>query len=265
MAWPMAIPWTFPNCLETPAAPMRLIQLTDCHLHADPAAASRTGIPHRQLERLVAAAATQRPDLVLVTGDVSEDRTAASYALAERCLSTLDCPWFWLPGNHDDPGLMADCRPFHESLDLGDRRLLLLDTQRPGRAEGEIGAARLTALAERLAEDPRPTLVAMHHPPLAVGSAWMDALGLVDAEAFWATLAAHDQVEAVFCGHIHQAFVGRGPAEAGEVPVYGCPATSDQFLPGAEAFSVDEASRPGYRVIDLQAQALMTWIERVDP
>ncbi|ATJ83792.1 metallophosphoesterase family protein [Halomonas beimenensis] len=244
---------------------MRLIQITDCHLHADPEARSRTGIPCRQLERVVAAAAALRPDLVLVTGDVSEDRTAASYALAERCLSVLDRPWFWLPGNHDDPDLMSDCRPFHPEVELGDRRLLIVDTQWPGREGGRIGEARLKGLAERLAEDDRPILVAMHHPPLAVGSAWLDALGLADAEAFWETLADHEHVEAVFCGHIHQAFVGHGPAVAGAIPVYGCPASSDQFLPGSTDFSVDEASRPGFRVIDLHGDALTTWVERVDP
>lgn len=240
---------------------MRLIQVTDCHLHADPLARSRTGIPHRQLERVVETAARLCPDAVLVTGDVSEDRTAASYALAERALAGLDCPWSWLPGNHDDPERMADCRPFQASLDLDGWRVLLLDTQVVGQEAGEVGEARLAALAERLGEDDRPTLVAMHHPPLAVGSPWMDALGLVDTEAFWDCLAGQEHVAAVFCGHIHQAFVGHGP---GGVPVYGCPATSDQFLPGAETFAVDEASRPGFRVIDLHGGELATWVERVE-
>ncbi|MDN3556711.1 metallophosphoesterase family protein [Halomonas maura] len=241
---------------------MRLIQVTDCHLHADPLARSRIGIPHSQLERVVAAAARLRPDAVLVTGDVSEDRTAASYALAERVLARLGCPWFWLPGNHDEPGRMAECRPFHASLDLDGWRVLLLDTQVVGQAAGELGKARLTAIAERLADDDRPTLVAMHHPPLAVGSAWMDALGLVDAAAFWDCLSGHDNVAAVLCGHIHQAFVGQGPSG---IPVYGCPATSDQFLPGSESFAVDEASLPGFRVVDLHDGELTTWVERVEP
>lgn len=240
---------------------MRLIQVTDCHLHADPLAPSRTGIPHRQLERVMEAVVRLRPDTVLVTGDVSEDRTAASYALAERVLARLDCPWVWLPGNHDDPGRMAECRPFQARLDLDGWRVLLLDTQVVGQEGGEVGEARLAALADRLADDDRPTLVAMHHPPLAVGSAWLDELGLADAEAFWRTLAGRECVQAVLCGHIHQAFVGDGP---GGIPVYGCPSTSDQFLPGAETFTVDEASRPGFRVVDLHGGELVTWVERVE-
>lgn len=241
---------------------MRLIQITDCHLHADPAARSRTGIPHRQFVRVVEEAASWRPDMVLVTGDVSQDETAASYALAERELARLDCPWSWLPGNHDEPARMAECHPFEDSVDLGQRRLLLLDTQVPGQTHGALGAARLEALAERLAEDDRPTLIAMHHPPIGVGSRWVDALGLADAEAFWEVLATHERVEAILCGHIHQAFECRRATPHGEVAIYACPATSDQFLPGAETFAVDAAALPGFRVFDL-GDALSTRVERV--
>ncbi|SHK36411.1 metallophosphoesterase [Halomonas caseinilytica] len=243
---------------------MRLVQISDCHLHADPAARSRTGVPHRQLVRVVEAVASWRPDMVLVTGDVSQDETAASYALARRELDRIDCPWFWLPGNHDEPVLMAECRAFQESVDLGQRRLLLLDTRIPGQTHGALGATRLEALAERLAEDDRPTLIAMHHPPISVGSRWVDALGLADAEAFWDLLATHQRIEAILCGHIHQAFEHRRTTPHGEVSIYACPATSDQFLPGAETFAVDEAAWPGFRVLELGSD-LSTQVVRVEP
>ncbi|MDR5860739.1 metallophosphoesterase [Halomonas eurihalina] len=241
---------------------MRLIQISDCHLHADPAARSRIGIPHHQFVRVIEAVASWRPDMVLVTGDVSQDETAASYALAARELARLDCPWYWLPGNHDEPARMAECRAFEDSVTLGQRRLLLLDTQIPGQTHGALGAARLEALAERLAEDDRPTLIAMHHPPIGVGSRWVDALGLVDAEAFWEVLATHERIEAILCGHIHQAFEYHRATPHGDVPVYACPATSDQFLPGAETFAVDAAALPGFRVLDLD-DGLSTRVERV--
>ncbi|QTF91774.1 MAG: phosphodiesterase, partial [Halomonas sp. BM-2019] len=62
----------------------------------------------------------------------------------------------------------------------------------------------------------------------------------------------------------HQAFARHRRLEAGEVAVYGCPSTTDQFLAGAETFAIDEASRPGYRVMDLGETDLVTWVERVD-
>ncbi|TDO08641.1 MULTISPECIES: phosphodiesterase [Halomonas] len=243
---------------------MRLVQLTDCHLQADPAARARTGTPLRQLEAVIAAVNRERPALVLVTGDVSDDETAASYRLAEQALSRLEAPWYWLPGNHDQPTLMAECRALHKELDLGHWRALLLDTHVSGRLGGALGEAALSALDERLAADRRPTLLAMHHPPLPVGSAWLDAIGLADGEAFWRVVAPHRQVRAVLFGHVHQAFHGAHALGDGEVPAYGCPATSDQFLPGASSFALDEASCPGYRLIELRDGAFKTWVERIE-
>ncbi|GAA0561900.1 phosphodiesterase [Halomonas salifodinae] len=243
---------------------MRLVQVTDCHLHADPEARSRTGVPLRQLHRVLEHARRLRPDLLLVTGDVSQDETPASYRHAAEAFSAMECPWFWLPGNHDHGDFMAEARDFHDELDLGAWRLLMLDTRVIGQPHGELGAERLADLASALAMDERPTLVAMHHPPLAIGSAWMDAIGLADGEAFWETLAPHPQVKAVLCGHIHQAFAGARALPEGEVAVYGTPATTDQFLGGSPEFAIDQASRPGYRVIDLDGERLTTWVERVD-
>ncbi|SDL04720.1 Icc protein [Franzmannia pantelleriensis] len=244
---------------------MRLVQITDCHLRADPLAPSRAGFPLRQLQAVVEHARRQRPDVVLVSGDVSQDATPASYRHALDVLAALDCPWYWLPGNHDHLTHMADARPLHDQVDLGEWRMLLLNTQVVGQPHGEVGAAQCDWLNEQLADDTRPTLIAMHHPPLEVGADWMDAIGLQDRERFWATLEGHEQVKAVLCGHIHQAFAGcRAMQEEGtEVAVYGTPATADQFLPGAASFAIDQASRPGYRVIDLGQRGLATWVERV--
>lgn len=244
---------------------MRLIQITDCHLHADPEGRCRTGFAYPQLEAVVAAASRRYPDLVLVTGDVSEDESPESYALAEQALSRLDCPWHWLAGNHDDPATMARQRPLPAALDAGRWRLLIVDTYWAGHDGGQLSDATLAGLGEAL-EQPseRPTLLAMHHPPVAVGSAWLDELGLRSADALAALLCGQPQVRGIVCGHIHQAFAGHLETESGAVPVYGCPSTSDQFLRGSAAFAVDEASRPGFRVIDLRGEGLGTWVERVD-
>lgn len=243
---------------------MRLVQISDCHLYADPGACSRTGFPLRQLEAVVAAVRAERPDRVIVTGDISQDKTLASYQHAQRVFSTLECPWCWLGGNHDQPTLMRDLHGVEEEIDLGDWRLLVADTYAPGYAHGELGEARIASLVERLAQDTRPTLLALHHPPLAVGSVWLDEIGLRDSEALWQALAPYAQLKAVLCGHIHQAFVGRRQLDSGEVMVYGCPSTADQFLPGAVDFAVDTAAQPGYRIVDLGEGEWSTRVERVD-
>ena len=242
---------------------MRLIQITDSHLYADKQARSRAGIPWQQFQRVLEAVITERPDVVVFTGDISQDETAASYALACEALSALPCPWFWIAGNHDQPELMAAEHPLLEEVDLEQWRLLLLNTQVAGKPHGELGSAALSALAERLEQDDRPTLIAMHHPPVDVGATWMDAIGLQDRDAFWQLLSAYPQVKMILFGHAHQAYAQHHQAAGTDIGVYGCPAMADQFLPGAEQFAIDEASRPGYRVVDFNAHEWQTWIERV--
>jgi len=243
---------------------MRLVQITDFHLNAVPATHSHASCPLRRLEAVIEAVNRECPDQVLVTGDISQDETAASYRLAVDALNRLDAPWAWLAGNHDQPMLMAKHRELPGELSLGDWRVLMPATRVSGQPYGALGAAGLAWLNERLAEDERPTVIAMHHPPMRVGSAWLDAIGLTDGEAFWDLIEAHEQVHAVFFGHVHQAFAGHRRVAGGDVAVYGCPSTNRQFLPDAATFAIDEAGAPGYRVIDLQDETLVTRIERVD-
>lgn len=243
---------------------MRLIQITDAHLHADKQARSRAAIPWPQFEAVLDAVVAERPDVVVVSGDISQDETSASYVHACEALNRLPCPWFWIPGNHDQPELMAAERPMLDEVDLEQWRLLLLDTHVPGKPHGELGAAKLTALAERLEQDERPVAIVMHHPPVDVGADWMDAIGLQDRDAFWQLLSAYPQVKIILFGHAHQAFAQHQPLAGSAIGTYGCPATSDQFLPGAETFAVDEASRPGYRVVELHGEEWQTWVERID-
>lgn len=242
---------------------MRLVQITDPHLHADPAARSRTGIPFAQLQTVVAAVIAECPDAVVVTGDISQDESAASYAAAARLFDTLPCPWHWLPGNHDQRELMAVEHELVDAVALGDWRMLLLDTQVPGAPHGELGEHKLAALAAQLEDDDRPTLIAMHHPPVAVGADWMDAIGLKDSAAFWQALGAYPQVKTVLFGHAHQVFSVTVACAGQAVEVYGCPAAADQFLPDAEHFAVDAEASPGYRVLMLDARGASTRVERV--
>nr|WP_299242589.1 phosphodiesterase [uncultured Halomonas sp.] len=239
---------------------MRLIQITDCHLHADPDARSRTGYPLAQLQKVVERARQLRPDTVVITGDISQDQTLDSYRHAAILFSSFGCPWYWFPGNHDSPDLMNDVHPLQDEIDLGSWRLLLLDSQVEGHPHGELGKKQLETLAERLEKDERPVLLALHHPPVTIGSDWMDAIGLKDRDALWQTLAPYSQVNAILCGHIHQSFEQR----LDNVLIYGCPSTSDQFLPGSVDFAVDSHALPGFRVVDLEDSHLTTWIECVE-
>ena len=88
-----------------------------------------------------------------------------------------------------------------------------LDSQLTGEDAGELGSEQLAWLDDRLAVDPaRSAVLFLHHPPIAVGSPWVDRIGLLDAGALESVLARHPQVRAVITGHVHQEASGRSAA-----------------------------------------------------
>jgi Icc protein len=120
-----------------------------------------------------------------------------------------------------------------------------------------VGEQQLAWLDDQLAgAADRPTLVCLHHPPVSVGSRWLDAVGLQDAQELNTLLDRHPQVRLICCGHVHQELsVGRGGRT-----VLTTPATVVQFRPGTVTLEIDAAA-PGYRVIELEGDG--TWRSRV--
>lgn len=85
-------------------------------------------------------------------------------------------------------------------------RLVGLDTSSPGLHGGVLEPQQLAWLDGVLAAEPdRPTIVFQHHPPFVTGVDWMDADGFPGAPELADVLVGHRHVEAVVCGHMHQA------------------------------------------------------------
>ena len=234
--------------------PLKLLQITDCHLFADPEA-SLLGVPTEEsLEAVLAAVAKDRFDFVLLTGDLTQDGSPEAYRRLRRRLAAMGAPWAWLPGNHDDPAAMADClqeagQPVAREAVVGDWVVILLDSTVPGSDAGRLGEGELARLDRRLAEHARRhALVALHHHPVDMGTAWLGPIGLDDGAAFQEVVRRHDNVRAVVWGHVHQAFEvqrdGRWWMSA--------PSTCFQFKPRTREFALDELP-PGWRELELGA------------
>jgi 3',5'-cyclic AMP phosphodiesterase CpdA len=207
-----------------------LVQFSDLHLRA------REDDADVRLARAVAAAAAlrPRPQAVLVTGDLADEPTAELYERAHRALAALGRPVHAIPGNHDDRDLLAATfaareqasgAPVHVLAYVGDLRLVGCDTTVPGQPGGALDPEQLRWLDRTLSDEPaRPTLLALHHPPVGTGVRAMDAIGLdpADAESLASLLGGHPQVTAVTCGHVHRTvtteFAGR--------PLLVCPSTN---------------------------------------
>ncbi len=196
---------------------MLIAQISDTHLAA--AGKKTYGIAPmaENLTRCIAHinALQLQPDVVLVTGDITNDFLPEQAAHAKTLLQQLQSPWFIVPGNHDDRDVLWDvfgggaCPSRHKGflsyvIDGYPLRLIGLDSLDQGRNGGRLCQMRLDWLADRLAEAPeQPTILFLHHPPLKCGVPETDIDGFAGAREFAEIVQAHPNILRILCGHIH--------------------------------------------------------------
>ena len=203
---------------------MLICQITDLHVRPHGMAANRVSETNMLTERAcrVVAGFNPRPDVVIITGDLTECGLEAEYANLSAILRrTLSMPVYVIPGNHDRrdnfrnalahlPGVTSDPHFVQYAVEDHPVRLVMLDTLVPGASHGELSADQLEWLDQTLAAQPvKPTLVGMHHPPFVTGIPHMDKIALRNPDAFRAVIAGHRQVERIVCGHHHRPIVGQ--------------------------------------------------------
>ncbi len=197
---------------------MLLCQISDMHLKAGRRLAYGIVDTATLLERCVARVLSlpQRPDAVILTGDLVDYGRPDEYALLRELIAPLAMPTYLMPGNHDEREALRDAFPEHAylrqwapfvqyAIDAHPVRVVALDTVIPQTSGGTLCAQRLEWLDRTLSQArDRPTIVAMHHPPFATGIGHMDRIGLDDASGFAAVIARHPQVERIIAGHLHR-------------------------------------------------------------
>jgi len=225
----------------------RLVQLTDLHLLADPRARYRGKATRTSFLNALALATRLKPDLLLLTGDLAEDEQPATYLWLYQQLENSQLTWQWLPGNHDQPEQMNRLKPsdFYQQTEAW--QILGLNSHLPGATQGKLAASQLKQL-KRALEKNTPLLIALHHPPVKVGSEWKDALALENAEAFWALLKDKPQAKLVIFGHVHQAFSCYKHHSLN----LATPATSVQFTANTDNFALSPSAAAALRLIRLK-------------
>jgi 3',5'-cyclic AMP phosphodiesterase CpdA len=260
-----------------PSATTFLVQLTDTHIREPGRLAYGRIDTAPYLRRAVASvrALRQRPDAVVITGDLSDFGRPAEYAhLAELLAPLDDLPVYLLPGNHDDRDALRRGFPGHGylgapggfiqySVPVGGLRLVALDTTTPGQPHGELCAERLAWLAAELdRRTGQPVVVAMHHPPFDTLIGHMDRIGLREgAPALEALVRRHPNVERLICGHLHRAIEARfggsiactAPGPAHQVALDLRPDAASQWVLEPTGFRVHALPAGGRMVSHLAA------------
>lgn len=190
-----------------------LLQISDLHFGTEQASV---------VEALVALSRQQRPDLLVLSGDITQRARASQFRKARAFTDRLGLPMLAIAGNHDIPlfNMFArllhpyarhceafgdELEPMHSSPDL---LVLCVNTTRWYRHKnGEVSPEQIERVAERLASAGPAQLrvVVVHQPVAAVRAGEVHNLlrGRAAALQRWAATGA----DLVMGGHIHLPYV----------------------------------------------------------
>lgn len=238
----------------------RLLQVTDLHLFGDKNAKFLGISPYihllQTIEHIKRHEGENPAELLLLTGDISQDYSLFSYENALNAINGLHTPFLVIPGNHDDDDVLqqrfakhaTNNHFFNLSLPLhGDWHAILLNSHWQKHIAGMLADKTLTFLRNELAlHRDKNIMIFLHHHVLPLNSKWIDKLGLLNAQQFLDIVALNSNVRAVFSGHVHQ----ESHNQYQHIDFYTTPAIAVQFTPQTPTFSLDK-QMPGYRVIDL--------------
>lgn len=201
-------------------APVRLMHLSDIHFGREDRLA---------LEETRKFAERLKPDAIIVAGDITQKGRRSEFAAAREWFDSLDFPVIVAPGNHDTPLTHLAARavnPFGrysrymDGLDAVGRlvelhdgaiRICALNTARGVQArlnwaDGVIDIDDLAASLNLLSKGPEDAwrLLICHHPLHEPGNSQVSVETRRGAHALDMCAAAN--VDAIFTGHIHDAF-----------------------------------------------------------
>lgn len=246
-----------------------LLQISDPHIGAGWGGVDPEDCLRHAVEAILAL--SDRPDALLVSGDLTDNGTPAEYGRLRELLAPLGLEPHVLPGNHDLraplreafglPGA-ADEHLCH-AVDLGPLRLLCLDSTVPGAEGGSLDGGRIEWLDAALSEDGEtPTVLALHHPPLRADLPTFERIGLEpdSREALAAVLTHHPQVVRIVAGHVHRTIV----AELAGRAVLTVPST---YLQAALDLTSPKlrmsADPPGFAIHVLRDGTITTHLQRI--
>nr|VFK35945.1 MAG: Icc protein [Candidatus Kentron sp. MB]VFK77576.1 MAG: Icc protein [Candidatus Kentron sp. MB] len=220
----------------------QVIQISDSHLlpHEDDLL---KGVTTWQTFRAVLERITHehpRPDLIVATGDLVHDGPLAAYRRFRAHLDRLNIPVRVLPGNHDDPALLAEVFHVDTERDMastadyidfghinqGNWLMVFLNTVIPETQHGTLDSRELTRLDALLSAQPdRHALLFMHHHPIPRKNESPNFPGLRGAKSFFSVVDRHPSVRGIVWGHIHNRF----EENRRKVLLFGAPSTCFQF------------------------------------
>jgi 3',5'-cyclic AMP phosphodiesterase CpdA len=188
---------------------MLIVQLSDLHVS--------NGFKKDMLEKAIDEVNSIDPDMIVITGDITENGILQEYERAKDYINMLKCKSIlMLSGNHDyrNTGYLLFKRFFADKIkqfyEHEECIITTLSTSRPDRDEGEVGYRQNLWLLNTLSKysNYKVKIIAMHHHLIPIPDTGSDRIIVVDAgDVLHTALLA--KVNLVLCGHKHRPWLWR--------------------------------------------------------
>ncbi|TKI04929.1 metallophosphoesterase [Martelella alba] len=203
---------------------MLIAQVSDIHAGHD------NGNLHR-FDRVLAWLAHLNPDILVLTGDVIDERWHAGYQMIADRLSRQKYPSLLLPGNTDDRRHMCSVwgerhwandgpgESLHFTYHAGGLRLIGLDSTLENESSGSL-SGHIEWLEKQLSDTgDSPALLFLHHHVVESGIPTLDKIMCAGTRELAALIQrAPGKLLAIASGHVHRPVAG---VFAG-IPAYIC-------------------------------------------
>ncbi len=251
------------------AARLLFAQITDLHIGFEPHNPMEAN--QRRLDDVLAmlVAMEPRPAFLLATGDLVEGGSVEDYQRLRRSFDPLPFPVYCCLGNHDKRGPFAEVFPETPSfegatqyaVERPELRILLLDTMSEQRHGGDFDATLADWLDAELTADPRPTLLAMHHPPTPSGIDWLTA----DSDEPWlvrlrdVVIKHAHTVVGLIAGHYHRPMMTAWPHGT----IFVCPSVAPRVALDLRTMNLEHPDGRAMIVDEPPSFALHHWADGV--
>ncbi|ESY88948.1 metallophosphoesterase [Mesorhizobium australicum] len=209
-----------------------------------------------------------KPDLVVISGDLTQRARRAEFCQAREFLDALPTPQIVVPGNHDVPlfnifartltplarykhFIQADTDPFYANDELA---VVGINTARSFTIkDGRINAGQLAAMTARFAglADETTKIVVTHHP--FEGRTFGHATGVVGRAKMAMEAFSQSRVDIILSGHHHLqqanlSTVRYAKARYAALLIQAGTAVSTRRRDAANSFNIIRVERPRIRL-----------------
>lgn len=243
---------------------MKIIQITDLHLSK-----SETNIIYgiNAYQNLVSIInqikVIDDVDCIIITGDIANRGEYEAYINADKLLSDIKAPVYWLQGNHDFSEVMLQVSnkvsiKADKSFIIKKTKFILLQTVMKDEGDLSLNKARgflfdyeMSFLKRELDENNFDNcVIALHHPPV-LSNSWADRRILDNRNEFISLIEKYSKVKIVLYGHQHMA----QQKIINKINYISSPPTSFHYDPDGEKFSQLDGKH-GFGIIEIKNNAV---------